>query len=78
MSLFLFRSKSTLGVYGPHIYRPLKTAFNNSEPIAMEFDIEIVVCTQEIIMAYMGLEIFLKRGPMGNPSPGQFICMWLQ
>ena len=40
MLLFSFRSRSTLGVYGSHIYRPPKTAFNNSEPIAMKFDID--------------------------------------
>ena len=57
MTLYSFRSRSTLGVYGPHIYRPPKTAFNNSEPIAMKFDIEIV-CTREIIMGYINLEIF--------------------
>ena len=49
MTLFSFRSRSTLGVYEPHIYRPPKTAFNDSEQIPMKFDIEIA-CTQEIIM----------------------------
>ena len=52
MPPFSFTSRSTLGVYGPHTYRPPKTAFNNSELIAMKFDIEII-CTQEIIMGYM-------------------------
>ena len=60
-------------VYGPHIYRPPKTAFNNSEPIAMKFDIEIV-CTQEITMASMSLENFSKKGVLGitPPSPTNF------
>ena len=44
-----------MGIYGPHIYRPLKTIFNNNEAMAMKFDIE-VLCTQEIIMEYMSLE----------------------
>ena len=75
MTLISFRSRSTLGVYEPHIYRPPKTAFNNSEPIALKFDIEIV-CTQEIIMGYMSLEIFfkgflifLKKGSQGTHPP---------
>ena len=68
MTLYSFRSMSTLGVYGPHIYRSPKTAFNNSEQIAMKFDIEIV-CTQEIIMGYMSLDNFSKKGVPGNPPP---------
>ena len=67
MKLFSFRSRSTLWVYGPHIYRPPKTTFSNSVLIAMKFDIKIE-CTQEIIMGYMSWEIFFKkRGPRGNP-----------
>ena len=62
MTLFSFRSRSTLGVYRPHIYRPTKIAFSNSEQIAMKFDIEII-CTQGIIMGYMSLENFSKRDP---------------
>ena len=73
MTIFSFRSRSTLGVYGPHIYRLPKTAFNNSEPIAMKFDIEIV-CTK-LIMGYVSLEFFFlqKRGPRGNPRPFFFL-----
>ena len=68
MSLFSFRSRSTLGVYGPHIYRPPKTTFNNSELIAMKFSIEIV-CPQEIIMGYKSLENCSKRDVLGDPPP---------
>ena len=39
MSLFSLRSRPTLGVYGPPIYRPPKTTFNNREMISMKFDI---------------------------------------
>ena len=63
MTLYLFRSRSTLGVYRPH-----KTAFNNSEPIAMKFDTEIV-CTQEIIMGYINLELFSKKWVLGGTPP---------
>ena len=68
MSLLSFRSRSTLGVYGPHIYGPPKTAFNNSEQIAIKFDIEIV-CTQEIIIGYMSLEYFSKKSCPRETSP---------
>ena len=68
MSQFSLRiSRSTLRVYGPHIYRPPTTAFNNSEPIAMKFDIEIV-CTLEI-MGYMSLQNFSKKWVLGGTPP---------
>ena len=72
MIFFSFWSRFTLGVYGPRIYRPSKTAFNNNELIAMKFNIEIV-CTQEIIMGYISLEFFSKRGVLGvTPTSEQF------
>ena len=79
MLLFSFRSRSTLGVYGPNIYRPPKTAFNNSEPIAMKFDIEIV-CTQEIIMGYVSLDKFFKKRGLGDhpPPPNKQISFFLR
>ena len=77
MSLFSFRSRSTLGVYGPHICRPPKTAFNDSEPIAMKFDIE-TVCTQGIIMGYMSLENFSKKGVLGGTPPTNFFFLKIE
>ena len=75
MSLLSFRSRSTLGVYGPHIYGPTKTAFNNSEQIAIKFDIE-TVCTQEIIIGYMSLDNFSKKKlSQGNPPTHQFLSL---
>ena len=68
MPLFSFRSRSILGGYGPHIYRPPETAFNTSEPIAMKFDIQII-CTKEIIMGYMNFEKFPKKGGPGGHKP---------
>ena len=50
--------KIHFGGLRPHVHRPPKTAFNNSQPNAMKFDIEIV-CIQEIVMDYMSLEFFL-------------------
>ena len=44
-----------MAIYGQHIHRPPKTVSNNNEAIAVKFDIG-TVCTQEIIMGYMGLE----------------------
>ena len=64
MTLLQFCSRSTLGVYGPHVYRPLKTVSNNDNPIAMKFNIEIV-CTLAIIMGYISLEIISKKGVLG-------------
>ena len=55
------------GVYGPHIYRPPKTASSNIEPIAMKFGTKILF-KQEIIMGYMSSKTFLKNvESYGNP-----------
>ena len=53
---------------------PPKTAFNNSEPITMKFNIEIA-CTLEIIMGYMSLENFSKKGVLGGNPPTNFFFL---
>ena len=58
------------GLRAPYLQTP-KTVFNNSEPNAVKFGIEFV-CTQEIIMGYMSLENYSKKGSWGNPLTNFF------
>ena len=50
-------------------FYPPKTAVNDNDLIAMKFDIE-TACTLAIIMGYIILEIFSKKGVLGvSPLP---------